>query len=89
MNEMNSISYIGPNPKLEYFEGIPLDVYNSLPQHYNLENELIKYLRIDCESLYLILAQFFKNIFKDFRLDVLRYPTISSIAMAVYRTCFL
>ena len=89
MNEMNSISYIGPKPKIEYFEGIPFDVYNSLPQHYNLEIELIKYLRIDCESLYLILAQFFKNIFKDFRLDVLRYPTISSIAMAVYRTCFL
>jgi hypothetical protein len=89
LNQISHINYVGETPAREHFNDIPEDVYNSLPNPYNLKDELIKYLEIDCESLFNILKLFFEDLFNDYEIDILKYPTISSIAMAVYRTCYL
>src|ERR1700712_2992133 len=51
--------------------------------------ETIKYCELDCKVLYQIIDKFSDNIFKLFRIDILKYPTLSSLAFAIYRTKFL
>ena len=56
---------------------------------WNLKFETIKYCELDCIVLYNNINKFSDNIFKLFRIDILQYPTLSSLAFAIYRTKFL
>ena len=47
--------------------------------------ETIKYCELDCIALYQIIDKFSDNIFQMFRIDLLKYPTLSSLAFAIYR----
>jgi DNA polymerase type B, organellar and viral len=54
-----------------------------------LKNETIKYCEKDCVLLYQILKKFNQIIFDKFNVDALKYPTISSLAFAIFRTNYL
>lgn len=44
---------------------------------------------MDCISLHEIIIKFRSLIFEHFSLDVLKYPTIPSLAFAVYRSKYM
>jgi hypothetical protein len=56
---------------------------------WNLREETIKYCEQDVRTLYQIIDEFSLRIFKLFRVDILKYPTLSSLAFAIYRSSFL
>jgi hypothetical protein len=53
-----------------------------------LKEETIKYCIQDCITLYQIIQNFQKRIFDLFRLDILTYPILASLAFGIYRSNF-
>jgi hypothetical protein len=51
--------------------------------------ETIKYCNIDCISLFQIIFKFNDLIFGLFQLNIHKFPTISSLAFAIFRSNFL
>jgi hypothetical protein len=49
----------------------------------------LRYCEQDVRTLHQIITIFQKKIFRLFRVDVLKYPTLSSLALGIYRTKFL
>lgn len=96
-NKEISLSYIGPVPLISYFENITKEEYEEYTSDIELNNnnnwdlrkETIKYCELDCIVLYQILNEFSNNIYNLFRIDILQYPTLSSLAFAIYRIKFL
>lgn len=90
----DNLDYIGEVPNIEWFgDKISKDQYleysNQFDNNWNLKNESIKYCNIDCISLYEILIKFSDLMFNLFNVDIQKYPTLSSLAFAIYRTKFM
>jgi len=90
----NNLDYIGSIPNINYFNDLSreeyLNYYDSFnSNNWNLKNEAIKYCEIDCISLYQIISKFSNMIFDLFSIDIQKYPTLSSLAFAIFRTHFL
>lgn len=93
-NKAVPLDYIGKVPDFCYFDNITQEEYKEyckefLNKSWNLREQTIKYCEQDCLVLYQILDQFSKNIFAKFRIDVFKYPTLSSLAFAIFRANFL
>jgi DNA polymerase type B, organellar and viral len=56
---------------------------------WDLRHELIKYCELDVISLWQVINNFQKLIYKNFSQDILNWPTLSSLAFAIYRSNFL
>lgn len=54
-----------------------------------LKTENIKYCSLDCISLYQILNVFNNLIFDKFKIDINKYPTLSSLSFAIFWTHYL
>lgn len=54
-----------------------------------MKEETIKYCIQDCITLYQIIDKFNHKIFELFRIDIHKYPTLSSLAFAIYRSNYL
>lgn len=54
-----------------------------------IRDELLKYNKLDCLVLYQVLEKFAELIFKSFHINITNHPTISSLALAIYRLNFL
>src|SRR6267378_4001226 len=54
-----------------------------------MRDETIKYCNIDCISLYQVINKFNTLIFNLFEMNIHKYPTLSSLAFAIFRTHFL
>ena len=90
----NNLNYIGDVPDIKYFNKISKDDYlsycnNFKNQRWNLRNETIKYCQIDCISLYQVIFKFSKMIFNLFGKNIHRYPTLPSLAFAIFRSNFM
>lgn len=88
------LDYVGEVPDYKYFEGITAEEYREyckefINKPWDLKIETIKYCELDCLVLYQIIEKFSDNIFKLFRIDILKYPTLASLAFAIYRSNFL
>lgn len=57
--------------------------------NWSLRDETIKYCENDVLSLYSIIKEFQKTIFKLFQADINNYPTLSSLAFAIYRMNYI
>lgn len=93
-NKNIPLDYIGEIPKYEYFEKLSLvdytDYCNSFEnKSWDLKKETIKYCKQDVITLYEIISKFQKKIYLLFRMDILKYPTLSSLAFAIYRSQFI
>lgn len=93
-DESIKLNYEGLIPEFKYYNDITKESYDSLRLKYSkevwsLRNETIKYCEQDCKTLYKIIDSFSIKIFKLFRLDILNYPTLSSLAFGIYRCKFL
>nr|BAM29340.1 dnapol [Lentinula edodes] len=88
------LDYKGEVPEYKHFDNISLDEYEEYRKEFenktwDLKKETVKYCKLDCLVLYQIIDKFSDNIFKLFRIDILNYPTLSSLAFAIYRSNFL
>nr|QWO71395.1 DNA polymerase [Termitomyces sp. K1Ag] len=93
-NKNLSLDYIGKIPEYEYFDNLSLQDYNQYcegfkKESWDLRKETIKYCNQDVITLYLVMDKFQKKIFTLFRIDVLKYPTLSSLSFAIYRSGYL
>lgn len=88
-----NINYIGNVPDIKYFKDITIDDYNNYVNErnniWNFKDELLNYNMIDCIALYEILIKFNDIIFDKFSLNVFNYPTLPSLAFAIYRSSFM
>jgi DNA polymerase type B, organellar and viral len=88
------LDYIGPFPKFKYFKKckVTKEEYRKLhlesKNNWNLQEETIKYCLNDCIILHKIIDKFSKEIFSLFRINILNYPTLSSLAFGIFRTRF-
>jgi hypothetical protein len=95
VNDKNiELNYIGKVPSFDKFSNISIEQYNSycnsiIDESWDLKKESIKYCEQDVKSLYQVLDKFSDRIFMLFRIDILKYPTLSSLAFAIYRSNFL
>jgi len=86
----NNLDYIGITPDITLFNDISAEEYEGLiSDKWNLKEELIKYCEIDCISLYQIIFKFNELIYGLFSINIHRYPTLSSLAFAIYRSKFM
>jgi len=89
----NNLNYIGKVPEIKYFDKINKNDYNNYRKNFkinwNLKNEAIKYCNIDCISLYQVVLKFSELIFQHFGISIHKYPTLPSLAFAIFRTNFI
>lgn len=87
-------NYIGPVTYFKYFKDITFEEYQEYLGNYpnniwSLKDETIKYCEMDCISLYNVLCNFNLLIFDHFQLNIVNYPTLSSLAFGIFRSKFL
>lgn len=101
-NKDINLNYRGEMPDKIYFN-ISYEEYNKLSRLYpntlnnwfsesdswDLRKETIKYCELDCELLYQVLTKYNEYIFKYFKLNINKYPTLPSLAFAIFRANFL
>lgn len=93
-NKNISLNYEGDFPSITDYDQISMEEYQKLKQghgniNWNLRKESIKYCEQDVKPLYLILKSFQYLIYNQFKMDILKYPTLPSLAFAIYRSNFL
>jgi hypothetical protein len=54
-----------------------------------MRDETVNYCSKDCISLYQVIIKFSELIFELFKIDIHKYPTISSLAFGIYRSKFM
>jgi hypothetical protein len=72
----NNLNYIGPHPI-------------TAEPDWNFHESLLHYLYLDCYSLWNILDKFVASIFLTYRVNVLKFSSLPSIAFAIFRTQYL
>ena len=89
----NNLNYEGKVPDIKYFNKLNDTKYNGYKaqwnNNWNLRNEAIKYCNIDCISLYQVIFKFNEMIFDLFRKNIHHYPTLPSLAFAIFRSNFM
>jgi len=88
------LNYKGAVPSIETFDGITQQEYEDYCKEFenkpwDLQGETEKYCELDCIVLYRIIEKFNEKTFTTFRADILKYPTLSSLAFGIYRQMFL
>jgi len=89
----NNLDYIGNVPTFNNFMEVKEDQYNDYKSkfnnNWNLKDEAIKYNGLDVISLYQVLTKFNSMIFDLFAKNIHFYPTLSSLAFAIFRSNFM
>jgi len=90
----NNLDYIGEVPDIKYFankisKNEYQDYKSGFESFWNLRDETIKYCEIDCISLYQVIFKFTELIFSLFGKNVHHYPTLPSLAFAIFRSNFM
>jgi|SRR6266404_7412156 len=81
----NNLYYIGDKPNKEHFESISDQEYLDIPKdNWSLEQETLIYLKADVEGLLEVMLKFNNNIFSNYQLNITKYKTLSSLALATY-----
>jgi hypothetical protein len=93
-NKAISLNYKGEVPEYKYFININYSDYLNyklkfMNKEWNLKEELIKYCEQDVVTLHQVISKFSKETFDLFNIDVVKYPTLSSLAFAIYRIKFM
>ncbi len=93
-----SFSYNGAIPDYKYFpkaftSEFTLDDYNDYckthKDKWEIEKELTKYCENDTIALHQIITKFAIEIFGLYKIDITKYPTLPSVAFAIYRSNFM
>ena len=90
-----SIDYKGSVPEYKYFlDTVSKKEYKEYCERYkgklwNLRRELYLYCETDCIALHQIIVKFQKQIHSLLKIDITKYPTLSSIAFSGFRANFM
>lgn len=82
-NSLNKKAYI------EYREKYKLYKKSFNSTGWNLKKELVKYCEQDVKVLHTVISKFANEIYNKFKVNILKYPTLPSIAFAIYRLKFM
>lgn len=87
----DNLDYIGAVPSIDYFSDLSeYKAYSSnFGNNWSLREESIKYCKADCISLYQIIVKFNAQIFDLYKINVNKYPTLPSLAFALFRTHYM
>lgn len=90
----NNLNYEGQVPEFKHFgnkisENDYRNYISKFDNNWNLRDETIKYCEIDCISLYQVIYKFSELIFELFGKNIHNYPTLPSLAFAIYRSNFM
>ena len=104
-DEELSLDYNGSVPDLKYFHhpnNLNKNAYNAFINKYkaykelfqdskswNLKRELIQYCEQDVKVLHYVITKFANEIYNKFKVNIFKYPTLPSIAFAIYRIHFM
>lgn len=93
------LEYNGRVPDYKYFpkaytNDFTLEEYNTYCEQYKnrkwkLSRELVYYCERDTTALHQIIKNFGQEIFQMYKIDIIKYPTLPSVAFAIYRSKFL
>jgi len=92
---LKDISYKGDYPKYEYFNTskVSMEEYESNRKSFkgiwSFKAEAIKYCMNDSMILFLVVQKFNDFIFDNFKININKYPTIPSLAFAIYRSKYM
>ena len=104
LNDLSiTLDYEGEVPDLKYFyhpDPLNKTAYTQFSNDYkiykathvgkwNLKNELVKYCEQDVVSLHNVISIFTKEIYNKFNVNILKSPTLASIAFKIFRSCFI
>jgi len=100
-----SLDYNGSLPDLKYFHhpnNLNKNAYNDFINKYkaykelfqnskswNLKQELVQYCEQDVKVLHYVITKFANEIYNRFKVNIFKYPTLPSIAFAIYRIQFM
>jgi hypothetical protein len=86
----DNLNYVGSVPAFKYFDGITQNEYilycNNFIKNWSFRDEAIKYCIQDCISLHQILIKFNQLIFDNFKININKYPTLSSLSFGIFIT---
>jgi hypothetical protein len=90
---LNNINYQGSVPDIKYFSNVSIGDYQNYRDQFirkiwNFKEESIKYCAIDCKALFQVLTKFNKLIFEKFKLNIVEYPTLPSLAYSIFRSSY-
>lgn len=90
----NKLDYISNVSDFKYFNKITIEQYNNYlnifkNKEWNFKNETINYCNQDCISLYQVIIKFNELIFNKYSINIHNYPTLPSLAFAIYRCHYL
>lgn len=90
----SDLSYKGVIPDLTYFNNVSEEDYQEYKEQFktnewDLKAETIKYCESDVMLLHNVLRKFSLTIFRHFKMDIFKYPTLPSLAFAIYRASYL
>lgn len=91
-NKIIDLNYKGAVPSFDKFIDLDYSKYLNYKKEikiWDLKKECINYCNNDVIILHKIINIFSNFIFENIRLDVLKYPTLSSLAFAIYRRKFI
>lgn len=96
-NKRITLDYDGRVPDFYWFKkDVKLIDYNNYVNDikinnssWNLEREIIKYCELDVKVLHQVISKFSEEIFNAYRVDVIKHPTLPSLAFAIFRTRFM
>lgn len=84
------VDYIGVIPDIKYFNNISEDEYQDycakVKGKWNYKYDSIQYCQQDVITLYQVILKFSQFIYTKYFLDLHNYPTISSLALSIYRS---
>jgi hypothetical protein len=83
VNKYN-LFYIGNKPDIKYFDNIPLDVYEEIPDQWDIKAETLSYLESDIEGLLEFITKFSLTTFKEYSLNITKFTTAPSLAMGIF-----
>ena len=85
-------NYKGEAPEFKYYDKITEKEYNQslkIKNNWDLRKETIIYCEQDCKTLYYAIKEFSKLIYLEFGVDIVKTPTVSSLAFRIYRVKYL
>ena len=85
----DTLNYTGETPNISYFKDISIEEYNKKNKTFDVKKETFVYLLKDLKSLFEAIEIYREFFYKNFKIDILKLPTLPSIAFSIFRTVYL
>ena len=85
-----NLNYIGDKPSKDFFNNISDLDYKKIPNNnWDLKKQTLNYLKSDVGGLLEVLLKFNDNIYSKYKLNISKFKTLPSLALATYRSSYL